>query len=309
MVLSLWLSDLRKVPMLPFTLAAAAGIYFALHVDVGHTLLLTLCAGVFLLCAGLLLAARRVWIGLCAFFLFLILVGAYRAVKVLDRPVRREIAALAASTDSVTVVGRVQLPASDYATRNRVVLCSCVLIADSVQLNLGGGRVRLFTDSASLSGLRSGDRVYAHGRLATGRDIRATTGAVISSLVRSELAAVYSDSLRLVTQPVRGFWLRRAVDHFRDFSRATFRNYLSPDAAALCSALMLGDRGDFSREFTSRLRVTGLSHIFALSGMNTGLIVLVIWICLSWLPLPHTVKLWILIAATLLYMEVGREAP
>jgi competence protein ComEC len=305
---SLW-TELRKIPMLALALAVAIGIAVALHVDLRPQLLFWLCAAFFGISVVSVVATRLSAVWMVGMLLFLGALGAYRASLLLDREVRAQLVAWCESKDSVTVAGRVYLPASDSPQQNCIVLSACVIRRDSVALSLWNSRIRVYADSAVLSRLRYGDRIYAAGRLSSGREMYSTRGSLIGSLVRREVGSVYADSTTIFAAAAGGVSVRRIVDGLRAYSRHVFGLYLSRDGAALCKALLLGDRGEFGQDFTNNLRITGLSHIFALSGMNTGLIVLVIWIGISWPPIPHSARLWILLASVMLYMEVGREAP
>ncbi|MDD5087657.1 MAG: DNA internalization-related competence protein ComEC/Rec2 [bacterium] len=103
--------------------------------------------------------------------------------------------------------------------------------------------------------------------------------------------------------------LRGWVDELRIYIVATFDQHLSPDAAALGKALILGERRDFSPTFADRLRLTGLSHVFALSGMNVGFLLAIIWGISGLLCIPRVARLILLLPAVLIYMELGRAAP
>ncbi len=308
-MVSPWLSDLRKIPLLPLTVSVAGGVMLALHVDLVPRVGFWLCGLAFLMALAVMLFIQRAWIGVIALSLFFGVFGAYRASVALDRTTRRQLAEIAATDSLVTVCGRIALPSADSPSGSRVLLEDCSLTCGPETLRVLSSRIRLYADSAQLASCAYGDNVWAQGRLSVGRKLYGTTGGLISALVKREAAAVYADSLSLFVSPAGHWHWRKTVDRFRSFARSTFHRYLSEDAAALSSALLLGDRGEFGREFTGHLRVTGLSHIFALSGMNTGLIVLVIWLALSWLPIPHSLKLWLLLGVVLLYMEIGREAP
>jgi competence protein ComEC len=164
-------------------------------------------------------------------------------------------------------------------------------------------------DSTQLSGLRIGDLVEARGRLNSASETALIgVGGLVSVLSRFEVASVHADSNEVVAIASPGYTLRRGVSDFRNWIIAEFDRSLGPDAAALCKALVLGDRGDFSAEFSRSLRITGLSHVFALSGMNVGVLISLIWVLLGALMIPHVPRLWILLAVVLIYMELGLEA-
>ena len=170
--------------------------------------------------------------------------------------------------------------------------------------------MRVRADSNTLAGARRGDLLCARGRLRSFSETALLSGgAAVQMVARGEAAAVFADSGEVVIAPQRGSMTARAVERLHGRITAVFRQALAPDAAALCTAMLLGDRGDFSAAFSDRLRLTGLSHLFALSGMNVGLLVGFVWFGLGLLYIPRLPRLWLLLAMVLLYMELGREAP
>ncbi len=61
---------------------------------------------------------------------------------------------------------------------------------------------------------------------------------------------------------------------------------LSPDNAALLSALLWGYRDDVPEEMRTDFATAGLSHMLAVSGLHTGIIAFLLWLLL--LPLRYT---------------------
>ncbi len=69
-------------------------------------------------------------------------------------------------------------------------------------------------------------------------------------------------------------WLRvRAAIESRIYAAAE-----SPDAAALLSALVIGNRTGFSEEMWSSFRRTGTSHLVAISGLHIGLVATLVFV-------------------------------
>ena len=152
--------------------------------------------------------------------------------------------------------------------------------------------------------------LLAQGQLKSSSEY-ATVGSniFVRSLVSRETATIYADSSEIFIRATSGCFIRRGIDRLHEEMVSIYEHRLSQDGAALCKALMLGDRSDFSSEFSSALNLTGLSHIFALSGMNVGLLISLLWLLLGCLFIPYSARYWIMLFVILLYMELGRETP
>jgi competence protein ComEC len=239
-----------------------------------------------------------------------ILLAWFRAEIELGRDIRWSIQELAQSDSAARITGRVCVPASDSRDFRYIIIDRAEIKIDERLLALDALRVRVFCDSLLLSSLQYGDIIHAVGQLRSGSEKAARfTGTLTGLLARREAGDFFVDTGLLFTTPVEGHFLRRAVDSARLWITNTFNRYLSADAAALCRALVLGDRQDFSYQFQEQLRLTGLSHIFALSGLNTGLIISLLWVFLGLFFLPRNARYWILLLCALFYMELGREVP
>ncbi len=67
----------------------------------------------------------------------------------------------------------------------------------------------------------------------------------------------------------------------RDSVKDNFKKVLPFDQAAFLAGLTLGDTSEFSDEFEEKLRLTGTSHLVALSGYNISIIVKTITVALG----------------------------
>ncbi len=75
------------------------------------------------------------------------------------------------------------------------------------------------------------------------------------------------------------FW-ERAAHALRGALRARIEATLSPSAAALCRALLLGESGAIDREERDDVRGAGLSHVLAVSGLHVTLLAgALVWLC------------------------------
>ena len=302
--------ELKRIPALPFTLAVMAGILAALYLDLKSGALAIAGAGLFVLCLTLLWRRGPRTGALLLTLAMFALLGALRATDGLDRAHRQQIEILAGDDAPVTVMGRVAVPASAAANSDAVLLREVDVSRDSLHVAAGQLQMRVVADSAALAALRVGDVLCARGRLRPFSETALLSGgAAVQMVTRGEAATLFADSMGLVAFPQRGYRVTRTVERLHAAIVTAFHRQLSQDAAALCTALLLGDRGDFSDAFSDRLRLTGLSHLFALSGMNVGLLVGFVWFGLGLLYVPRVPRLWLLLAVVLLYMELGREAP
>lgn len=72
----------------------------------------------------------------------------------------------------------------------------------------------------------------------------------------------------------------RAAHALRGALRARIEATLSPSAAALCRALVLGESGAIGREERDHVRGAGLSHVLAVSGLHVTLLAgALVWLC------------------------------
>lgn len=71
----------------------------------------------------------------------------------------------------------------------------------------------------------------------------------------------------------RGFWLKEKLLNFKNFLLSQFKKSLPPQEAALMGGLTLGSRADFSAEFKNQMKLSGTTHLVALSGYNIGILV------------------------------------
>lgn len=79
----------------------------------------------------------------------------------------------------------------------------------------------------------------------------------------------------------QGSGIKARLYAIRDSVEASFTRALAPKSATLMTGLTLGKAGGFSKEFTEKLKLTGTSHIVALSGTNITIIISAITFILS----------------------------
>ncbi len=164
----------------------------------------------------------------------------------------------------------------------RIELADTILQSDQL-------RLRLTVPMASGVGIEIGDVVACAVRIESAhhRHERSTRELMWSLRERHWADARLTDPNSLVVVDGNG-GLRGNIAAIRNAILDIFSVRLSPDASAVAGALLLGSRETFSSEFRADLQTTGLAHLFALSGLNTGLLVSLCWLVHVMVVCPAT---------------------
>jgi competence protein ComEC len=73
--------------------------------------------------------------------------------------------------------------------------------------------------------------------------------------------------------------------------------------------LLLGERSNISKEMKDNFINAGVAHIIAVSGLNVAYVMLIIWGILLFIPVRHSIKIFITIACLLFYMDLTGNTP
>ena len=142
----------------------------------------------------------------------------------------------------------------------------------------------------------AGSRVRVVGQLSIGR-----AAANPGERLRRPLAAEPRYTLRVghpsALTVLSSGPLPRLRDRFRQAVRSLLRQNLSPTAAGLARALLLGERDGLSYDLQRRFRQTGLAHLLAISGLHVGIIAVVLLGPLNRLPVTGRVRFALFAAA------------
>ncbi|MBL0060322.1 MAG: ComEC/Rec2 family competence protein [bacterium] len=171
-------------------------------------------------------------------------------------------------------------------------------------------RVRLSIPVADAVKVRIGNVVACNVRLESAHKIQERSVHELCWTLRERIVAEarLKDTESLVIVP--GTWtLNEVVYEARHRVLALFEHYLRPDARAVAGALLLGSREAFSSQFREDLQLTGLAHLFALSGLNTGLLVSLLWLLLAWMRVPGRTRYALLLLLLIGYTVMGLGVP
>lgn len=182
-------------------------------------------------------------------------------------------------------------------------------IGDSV-LESASLQVRLSLPLSDATAINIGDVVACKARivpihLGQGRSVREVTWSLRDRLWAD--ARVADRSTLIVIKGSRG--ISYYVERTRAAILSVFSRSLSADASAVAGALLLGSRDAFSPGFRLNLQTTGLAHLFALSGLNTGLLVSLCWLALATFQVPRNARYAVLILLLVAYTLLGLGVP
>jgi len=106
----------------------------------------------------------------------------------------------------------------------------------------------------------------------------------------------------------KGSRIKSSLFGIRDYVQASFERVFSPQQAVLMTGLVLGKSGGFNKEFTEKLKITGTTHLVALSGYNIAVIINGLFSLLGFL-INRRYAVWICIVAVIGFVVMtGAEA-
>ncbi len=107
----------------------------------------------------------------------------------------------------------------------------------------------------------------------------------------------------------RGFWVKKQLLGVRHYIENVYKRVLPLEKAVFLSGLTLGSTNEFSDEFKEKLRLSGTSHLVALSGYNIAIIVSAVSLLLGTWAFTKRFNLFISVAVIALFVVMtGAEA-
>jgi len=95
--------------------------------------------------------------------------------------------------------------------------------------------------------------------------------------------------------------IKRFLFKLRKKQAAMIDLYLSPNAAGIIKAMLLGERYNVPQFFNQALQRTGTVHILAVSGLHTGIIIFIVLIFLKIMQVPFRLRYCLTIIFVILY--------
>ena len=265
-------------PLIPALFFFIGGIFLG-HALIPHghyTLLCLFCVCVCLLVLILLVSSpRRLY--LCLFLFFLL-----GAQTDLIRHHRSPLSELAEARHQVLIEGTILEPASISGGLARLILRVDTLTYEGKRIsNREKVRLTVFSQVREFS---PGERIFCSARLRPFRNFN-NPGRYNYELAMDVAglvcAASVSDGRRIVSMGKGdiGFpW--ETLESMRKPVRDFFEANLSFQNQALLKALILGERQSITGEIREAFRMSGLSHVLAVSGLH---IAVVAWLCYTFL--------------------------
>lgn len=304
--------SLSDVPALGFAIAALTGAAASLFVALGDRTTLSLAlATAFVAMLALMFVQRRAVARLFVYvsIAFIVLM---RGNADIARDEREWLAKLDSDTAIVSCRGVVvwRDEARHSRLSDRLWLADFRLITQDSIFDFNELRLRLSLPLVDATKIKIGDVIAFNARLTPSNEIQRRSVRELCWTLRDQHAAdarLKDSETLIVLSGTRS--LRGALHDARKSILDIFEKHLRPDARAVAGALLLGSREAFSDEFREELQLTGLAHLFALSGLNTGLIVSLMWLILAWLRVPGRLRYILLLLILIGYTALGLGVP
>ncbi len=176
--------------------------------------------------------------------------------------------------------------------------------SQSVDLRLQrehSGLIRLTLRSYPI--LRYGDLVRVSGAL------ESTMGPSQGYFLKEGIGAVTKfPKETVVIAHDQGSRIKSALLAIREYVEKSFTQVLAPEQATLMTGLVLGKSGGFSKELAEKLKITGTTHLVALSGSNITIIITSLLSVLGFL-INRRYAVWLCVLAIIAFVVMtGAES-
>ena len=157
-------------------------------------------------------------------------------------------------------------------------------------------------------GISAGDLLLLSGNLLPARRQRGCAAFSRSSIVARPQFICFPGGVRMLGRITRG-WLFRLAADLKDRFIGILLRTLSPQGAAVMSAMLLGDASGISAFIYQDMVRTGTVHVLVVSGTNVGLVVFVFHLLLKILRIPRRPRFIFLFPAIVLYCLMTGASP
>lgn len=148
--------------------------------------------------------------------------------------------------------------------------------------------------AASYLSLKYGDQVQANGKVFEPAD-------------ETSLPSITAYSVEVIGEN-KGFPLKSKLLDIKNSAISVLKKYLSPQGSALMAGLIFGERSNFTDTFKNDMKLSGTTHLVALSGYNIGILVMAMNLILG-RYLSRKLRFSVLLTAIVLFVVmVGGEA-
>lgn len=164
------------------------------------------------------------------------------------------------------------------------------------------------TISGEAEGIEPGDRLRVYGQLSRPRPAMnpGEPDNAIAERAERRLARIWTESPECVTTIDSGeaSLFSRSINTLRQAAIDTFDRRLTPKAAPLVRAMLLGDPSGLTAEDFDAYRFTGTVHLLVVSGFHVGLIAFAPFLFLLSGLLSKRTACWLGIALVVVYVAI-----
>ncbi|MCS7229027.1 MAG: DNA internalization-related competence protein ComEC/Rec2 [Candidatus Kryptonium sp.] len=130
--------------------------------------------------------------------------------------------------------------------------------------------------------------------------------AVFLSYIQSHVKIIKEFEPR-ISEPIEA--IRSFAYKIRSFALKVFDKLLSPQESAFAKGLVLGYRGEISKDVQEYFINTGTYHILAVSGLNVGIITLMFFVLTSFFRVDLTIRVILTLIGIIIYALITDLPP
>jgi len=189
---------------------------------------------------------------------------------------------------------------------------------ESIQTGTGfvpcTGRVRLDV-TGHLVGISVGDRVEVLGQMSRPGPPRNPGEVPFSQTLKRQgahamLRVSHPAAVRSLGRTQNLYWmLARGREEIRQECRRLMSAELPPPLSGLASSLLIGDRSRLTDELKDQFAETGMMHLIAISGINVGILLGMVYLIGRFLNVPFRQLAWVMIGIAFLFTWITDQQP
>ncbi len=119
---------------------------------------------------------------------------------------------------------------------------------------------------------------------------------------------LYADVLKPASSQKRGFF-GDVVETSRQRIKEDCQRFIKGDLAGLMAGIILGDTSDISGKLQEDFKITGLTHILAVSGLNVGMLLAVALYLLRFLRCRPAIQVFMSVVFLVFYSAITHSEP
>lgn len=117
------------------------------------------------------------------------------------------------------------------------------------------------------------------------------------------------ENINITAKEEQNIFMEKIIYPVKEYSIKIVESLIGGREGEYLKGLLLGERSNIPRQLKEDFINAGVAHIIAVSGLNVAYVALLIWGLLIFIPVKHSYKIYITIAALLFYMVLTGSTP